>query len=267
LTASQYLNEANNSKNETNQSMIVKSDEEKEADEALMAMEKVPILQEEIQPLLGQISSGLSGMSKIVGGSTEPRNATAGTLATFMSTTQSNEQDIILPLRELHALVSSRLPYLRSMRENQTQQLDRLNKMIKTLEARIKLTNEKRVTIENNSKLLSQKSADVLETARELTPTITEAEREYFKDIQRFGVNCGKFEETFSELRDTCKALCQGVESAQAEIKIKTQMTEDQKETCKALLEGQKSKLTESEKAIKRVETQMKKFVAEKGMK
>ena len=90
LTAAQYLNEANNSDENTTSAMIAKTDEEREADEALKAMEKVPSLQEQINPLLEKISAGLSGMSKIVGGSTKPQDVTPGTLATFLSTTLVN---------------------------------------------------------------------------------------------------------------------------------------------------------------------------------
>lgn len=266
MTAAQYLNEANNSDTNTTRFTVAKTKEQKEADEALRAMTEVPVLQEQIKPLLEKISLGLSGMSKIVGGSTQPRDITPGTVATFLSTKQSNEQNIILHLRELHEVVTSRLPYLDSVREHQKQQLKRLDDMMNTLGRRMKATNDKRETIENNFKILSQRSTDILSTARELAPTVTKAEREYFKDIKRYESNSSKFEERVTELRQRCKAICEGIGNAQIDVQNMRDMNQEQREMCKALLEGQKQKLEESEISIKRDMNQLKAILVARGI-
>lgn len=265
LTAAQYLSEANNADNTTD--IIVKTNEQKEADEALKAVEEIPSLQEEINPLLEKISKGLSGMSKVVGGSTKPHHITPGMLATFLSTKQSNEQDIIVHLRELHVLVTSRLPYLQSIRDHQSLQLSRLDDMIDKLEERMALTNERRKAIETNFKLLGQRSTDVLCTARDLTPTITEAERAYFQDIQRYETDCTKFEEKLNELRINCRALREGVDSIQSDIQMKVELTKEQVDWCYALLEGKEQKMKESEAIIKSNKVQLNKILIDRGIK
>ena len=265
LTAAQYLSEANNPDNTTD--IIVKTDEQKEVDEALKAVEEIPSLQEEINPLLEKISKGLSGMSKVVGGSTKPHHITPGMLATFLSTKQSNEQDIIVHLRELHLLVTSRLPYLQSIRDHQTLQLSRLDNMINKLEERMALFNERRKAIETNFKLLSQRSTDILCAARDLTPTITEAERAYFRDIQRYETDCTKFEEKLNELRVNCRALKEGVDSIQSDMQMRVELTKEQVDSCYALLEGKEQKMKESEAIIKSNKVELNKLLIDRGIK
>jgi len=258
MTAAQYLNEANNA--EPTNTIIVKSDEEKEADEALKALDAIPALHEQIRPFLEQISTGLSGMSKIVGGSTEAKDITPGALATFLSSKQSCEQDIIIPLRDLHALVSSRLSYLRSMQEHQVLQVKRLEDVIQVLNDRTVSMNVKKTTIEKNHKILSQRSADILSTARELTPTVTKEEQQYFQDVKRYEVNCVKWEDILKQLQNRCEKLCQNLEAINRDAQINANLNKKNREMCTAMLEGQElkmknleSKLNDTQQKIKSV--------------
>ncbi len=255
LTAVQYLNEARSNRESTTEvNARVKSDEEKEADEAVVAIEELPPLHEKISPLLEKISDGLSGMSKMVGGSTEPQNVTPGAVAVFVSTKQTCEQDIIVPLRNLHALISPHIPYLQSLHKHQILQLDRLKGMMQKLEERIGATKKKLLVIDANHNGMSQRSADILVTSRELAPSVTRSEQEYFKDVQRCEANCSKWEQNFTELQARCKVLSQGIKTAQVELKIKAELNDDQKETCRVLLEGQRSLLKKSEMTLREAE-------------
>lgn len=269
MTAALYLNEASNqlaadiSAVTTTQSQPAGfPDAIKESDEALKAMESMPPLHKQIQPLYAQISKGLSNMSKIVGGSTEPRKITPGGLATFLSTKQSTEQDVIIPIKELHALVSARVQYLDSMRQHQISQLKQLQSMVDTLQKRVKDINAKKAAVESNSKMLSDRSAAVLATARELTPNITEAELQYFKDIQRYDVNCDKWEKTLEDIRGEYNTI-----RSKAEVKgTKIAMSAQQKDLCETLLEGQGELLRQVGSKVKTMEGAMGTIMVANGL-
>ena len=251
LTAAQYLNEAENVESNVITKKGINIEERKQANEALAAMEDVQPLQQQITPLLETISNGLSGMSKIVGGNTNPKCINAGSLATFLSIKQSNENDIVVPLQQLNALVTSHVQYMKSMYDNQKSQLQGLKNTIESLQQKMNETNEKCTRIESNSKLISERSADILTTVRELSPSITAAEREYFKDIQRFAANSQKLDEKFNDIQTGCKVLSQGITSVKDGMKKRTTiLTQEQKQNCEALLEGQKQMLTEYEVSI-----------------
>ena len=260
MTAAQYLNEDNDI--DDNLTRASKSSEEKESDEALKSLAEVPPLHDNVNPLLKKISTGLSGMSKIVGGSTKPCDITPGILATFLSSKHANEQDIIIPLRELHSLLVSRLPYLKSIRDHQKMQLRRLGEMMNELEERMKQTNEKLTANKTNSKLLSQKSTAILSTAREMAPTLTDAEQAYFKDIQRYDTECCKFEERLKELREQYKVLNDGIDDAIINDDVK----QEHLSLCTTLLDSQRQKINESKVIIDRSKYELQRVLADKGI-
>ena len=240
VTAALYLNEARNQLDmEKANSLLTLSDEARETDEALKAMLSIPPLHEQIKPHFDKISTGLSSMSKIVGGSTDPRKITPGTLATFLSTKQSSEQNIILPLKELNSLVEARQKYLHTMREHQIEQIDQLKELVMTLKGRMEATIEKKAILEANTKLLSEQSAAVLSTVRDLAPSITESEHQYFKDINRYQVNCDKYESGVEVLRGDCDKLRENLRLGTEDIRL----SGDQVNSCQNLLNGQKELL------------------------
>ena len=267
LTAAQYLNEMNNSYNINEATNLdSKSEEEKESFEAVKAMEQVPPLEEQIKPLIEKISVGLSGMSKIVGAPILPKDITPGMLATFLATKQSSEENIIIHLHELNSIISTRLPFLQSMREHQKLQLERLQDVMSNLQKRIKVTKQKSDAILSNSKLLCQRSSEILTTARELTPSITEAEREHFKDVQRCENDCSKFEEQVKEVRTCCKQISDEPSSIPLQTEIEAGLTQEQKDLCMALLEDQMVILNESQSAMKKHSSQFEKILSYRGI-
>ncbi len=260
LTAAQYLNEAENLEPNTLAKKEISTEEEKEANEALAAMEEVTPLRTQIAPLFEQISSGLSGISKVIGGETQPKDINAGALATFLSIKQSNENDIVIPLQQLNALVTSHLQYMQCMYDNQKSQLQGLKNTIASLEQKMNETSKEHKIIESNSKLISERSANILSTVRELTPSITAAEREYFKDIERIAADSEKWEENFKNIHNRSRILTQSLNKAKGELKTKVRLTNEDKEDCEALLEGRKQKIVEYEHSIQRALSAMQKL-------
>jgi len=251
VTAALYLNEAKNQLDmERSDSLLTLSDEARENDEALKAMLSITPLHEQIKPHFDKISTGLSSMSKIIGGSTDPRNITPGTLATFLATKQSSEQNIILPLKELNSLVEARQKYLLTVREHQIEQIEKLKEMVKTLKERMEATNKKKTILEANSNLLSEQSAAVLTTARDLSPGITESERQYFKDIKRYEANCDKYESSVEVLRSEHDKLRQNSHLGVEDIGL----SGDQANLCQNLLDGQNELLLRVQSEVKMME-------------
>ena len=239
MTAAMYLNEARNQIESEVSNTSEIQDGSKESNEILSAMESIPPLHELIKPQIEKISNGLSNMTKIVGGSTDPREITPGILATFLSTKQSSEQDIILPLKEMNSLVVSRVKYLRSMKDNQREQLEELKATVKLLQDRMKATSEKMALVQSNTKVLSNRSASILETARDLSPSITEAEHLFFKDVKRIAANCDKWEGAIEEIKGQCASLRVDASATTSSNNTLTNLTPEQKQMCDTLLEGQ----------------------------
>ena len=209
ITAAQYLHEASkiSSENVSERALAVVSSAQTESDEALKAMESLPPLHELIAPLLQDISSGLAGMGKIVGGATRPQDANPGTVATVLNTKSSCEKDVVLPLKELHSLTTARRELLQDMYESQMTQIEELRKMVQTLQERTAKSNEKKEQVEENATALSQRSAAVLTAARDLVPTITEAEHQYFTQLKRYDATTKKWQGHIDTMKNRADKL------------------------------------------------------------
>ena len=209
ITAAQYLHEASkmSSENASERALAVVSSAQTESDEALKAMESLPPLHELIAPLLQDISSGLAGMGKIVGGATRPQDANPGTVATVLNTKSSCEKDVVLPLKELHSLTTARRELLQDMYESQMTQIEELRKMVETLRERTAKSNEKKEQVEENATALSQRSAAVLTAARDLVPTITEAEHQYFTQLKRYDATTKKWQGHLDTMKNRADKL------------------------------------------------------------
>jgi hypothetical protein len=94
MTAALYLIEAKKQLEEV--STTSHSSTIQDSKLALREVESVRPLYQEIKPFFDQVSSGLSNMTKIVGGSTQPKEITAGALATFLAIKQASEQKYYL---------------------------------------------------------------------------------------------------------------------------------------------------------------------------
>jgi hypothetical protein len=260
MTAALYLIEAKKQLDET--STTSHSSVMKDSKVALGEVERIKPLYQEIKPFFDQISSGLSNMTKIVGGSTQPKEVTAGALATFLAIKQASEQNIILPIKEMNSLLVSRKNYLQSMRDSQIEQVSQLREMMKVLKTRMEANADKKDVLESNAGLLSQRSAAVLSTVRDLSPSITEAERLYFADIKRYKAKCDKYESTLTELRRQYNTLSDDIKQGIENIELNA----DQVTSCFNMLDGQSDILQRIQTIVGESEEKMEKMVALSGL-
>lgn len=262
LTAAMYLNEAKHHLESENSSPLSFSDEAQEANETLKAMESMKPLYEQIKPYFEQVSSGLSNMTKIVGGSTNVRDISPGILATFLSMKQSSEQDIIIPMKELHLLIEARQRYNESMKQQQLEQVQQIKEKLQKLKAVAKATVEKRRMLESNTQLLSERSAAVLSTAREMSPSLTQAEIAYFKEIDRYQTLYQKHESTLDEIKKRCEPLLASSSADFEEIKI----DESNVQIYKDLLADQQTILSSVKETVHPMKSTTKKVMISTGI-
>ena len=80
------------------------------------------------------------------------------------------------------------------MYTSQLSQIEQLQNLVGILRERIHNTAEKKKVAEANATTLSHRCAAVLSAARDLVPTITEAEHEYFMQLKRYEASCTKWQ-------------------------------------------------------------------------
>lgn len=236
-----------------------------DTDEALKTIESIPPLYKLISPLFEQISTGLSGMGKIVGEpATMPRDVTPGQVATFLAMKQQCEQDVVFPLQRLKDVVETRQEFLREMQQHQLLQIKQLKTMLDTLRERKKVTDEKKTVLSSNSEQLSQRSASVLAAARDLKPTLTTAEQEYFKELRRYEACCIKWEDAVKTLQSNSDRLRENI--ATGEVRCSTRLDPNQMEQCQSLLKGQDTVLRRNDLAVQEMEGTVTKLLISSGL-
>ena len=273
ITAAQYIRESGNLITAEAENLPLLKDSSQtnnsnnavDTDEALKTMESIPPLYKLISPLFEQISTGLSGMGKIVGDSTNvPRDVTPGQVATFLSMKQQCEQDIVFPLQKLKDVVATRQEFLGEMQQHQLLQIDQLKTMLKTLQARKQVTDEKKIVLTSNSELLSQRSSHVLTAARGLTPTLTIAEQDYFKEIRRYEACCTKWEDAVGKLHIHSDRIQGNI--ATGELRCSVRLDTNQMKQCQSLLKGQDTVLKRNQLAVKEMEATVAKLMITSGL-
>mmetsp|Transcript_21604 Transcript_21604/g.30259 ORF Transcript_21604/g.30259 Transcript_21604/m.30259 type:complete len:1019 (-) Transcript_21604:60-3116(-) len=261
LTAAQYLREASKNKDidKSRDLEMIKSKEDIENEKFHNAMEAMPPLYEIIEPLIDKVKTGLSKMGKIVGGSTQPKDVTPGLLATFLTTKQNYEKDVVLPLQELNERTMQRYKYLKQMQKHQVEQARQLQDSIRTFKEGIKLTAERSKVANLNADLLAQRSASVLEATRDLVPTITEAEHKYFTQLSRYSTGCGKWENSVNDIKNRCAALKDSIDSSvrSNENICKVDLGEEQIQLCQNLLDGEDQLLEQTLRRVKDMESKL----------
>ena len=150
------------------------------------------------------------------------------------------------------------------MQEHQLLQIEQLKTMLDTLRDRKKVTDEKKIVLTSNSELLSRRSAEVLTAARGLTPTLTIAEQDYFRDIRRYEACCTKWEDVIGKLRNNSNRIRGNV--ASGEMRCSVRLDPKQMEQCQSLLKGQDQVLSRNELAVKEMEDTVAKLMVASGL-
>ena len=262
LTAAQYLHEASKTTNSTilSERTPPLPSSQTGPDEALEAVEAILPMHELMAPLVEEISSGLGSMSKIVGGATRPCDANPGTVATVLETKSMCEREIVLPMKELNQVTTARMKILQEMYTSQLSQIEQLQNLVGILRERIHNTAEKKKVAEANATTLSHRCAAVLSAARDLVPTITEAEHEYFMQLKRYEASCTKWQAGIEKMKEQSDNVCD------SDVTCSIEMKPDQLLLCEQLLQGQGDRLKETSKRFAAMTTSTKKMLKTTGL-
>lgn len=265
VSAAMYLSEANRQSSLSERSKTLYNDEAsddaiREIVMAKQALEPVTSVTDTIAPLYQQITTGLSNMSKIVGGSTQPKNVTPGMVATLLTSKQSSSEEVLLPLKEMNSIILARLPYLETMRKQQLTQIKQLKEIVHRVQERLVSTSEKRQIVEDNSKILASRVNAVLSTVRDLKPSLSKAEKEYFKDIDRQLTNCAKWNSSLQEI----KAKYQDIKNKEFSI-TESSLNEEDKNYCNDLLIGEEHLLDSVSSRLHQMQVLVEETLSAKG--
>lgn len=203
-------------------------------------------------PLIASIAKGITSVGKISGSSTFPGNAGAAEVASFVAIKSSIDTDVILPMKELDHKTKERKSIQKELYENQTEQLQAIKKIAAEIKDRSAALRERKESIEENARLLSQRSAAVLAASMELVPKLSQAEVDYFNQLRRWESQCYRWQSSLSNIQSRVSHVSDSWDSSS---ELKVEMSEQEQNNCQTLLIGQGHLLKKSKEALKKMRT------------
>lgn len=194
----------------------------------------------EVKPLVQKINAGLSNMGRIVGSETNYKEITPDALAVALRVKKRCDEQVVVPLLELKKLIEQRREMIRMTLQNQQSQLKTVLKEVKDLKQGISAIGEKMERAESNAAQLTQRSAAVLQASRDLLPTLTQAEYDYFQDMKRLNLKVAQMEKETKGLVDSTMMRCDDLKE-RSDVRLNVMGEEDKKRANVMLKEGGKT--------------------------
>mmetsp|Transcript_9249 Transcript_9249/g.27559 ORF Transcript_9249/g.27559 Transcript_9249/m.27559 type:complete len:882 (+) Transcript_9249:77-2722(+) len=163
-------------------SVAARSQAEKQA---LALLDKTRPLAEVVQPLMRDVFKGITGLAQVGGSATAQADITPAVLAGVVGIVSKCKKEIQLPLKTMNEHVSARRAESNAVIAKQNRQLKALKEMIANLRETQNIVREKAEIMLQNSKSLADRSASVMQSSKDLLPTITQAEYDYFQELRR----------------------------------------------------------------------------------
>lgn len=148
VKALQYLNAAAHLTEHSTSKAVQKSSKNTALDKLPQSFHRV------INPLISNISRGISSVGKVTGNKTMPEDIGAAELATFLSVKSTLESEVMLPLKELSAKTETRKSQLEELLKNQKKELDRINGLIAQIRGNLSSIENKKKTSEENASVV-----------------------------------------------------------------------------------------------------------------
>lgn len=177
----------------------------------LQVLHDTPALVDIAKPLIDQILNGLGNMGKVVGSSTPVKEVTPDMLAAATRIKEQTDMEVVLPLMELHEHVRARKRDIVVMSNNQMMQLKGILEMTTKLKEGEAAIQEKLEIVGENATFLAERSALVLQTAHDFQPTITQAERNYFQELERLNDRMQQMQEQIKQLKSRSSTLIDSI--------------------------------------------------------
>lgn len=224
-------------------------------DKALEALKIVKPLHEILHPMVTKVCDGISKLGKIVGGATLPKDAGPENIAVFLDTQHSCEVNVLMPMEEMSKVLSARRELLKEMYDHQSVELVRLSELLTALKQKNESNHEHVLKLETNASILAKRSSAVLTATRDLRPQITDAEAEYFKELQRYETSCRKWEGTVDQIQKDASSSCDIMSAGAIEngdVLCLVDLPPAKIEYCQKLLRGEGKMLHQIEKDVKK---------------
>ena len=152
---------------------------------SLAALEETKPLSNIVKPLMQDVMKGIGSMALIVGTATKQEDVSSDVLAGFVGVESKRRKEIFLPLMTMNEHVTARTAELLSEQSRRKNRLDELKETIASLRERQSVIMEKTDILLQNFRYLVDRSSSVLQSSKSLSPTITQAEYDYFQELKR----------------------------------------------------------------------------------
>ncbi|KAL7575745.1 hypothetical protein ACA910_003077 [Epithemia clementina (nom. ined.)] len=166
----------------------------------------------DVAPLqIAKVNKGLASLAKLGGTHTRCDEINPEMLAIVAAIQERCENEVVLPVLELAKMVKKRREALQTLIKNQTDQITKLLEVRKEIELRNVRIHEALVAAEANALHLKDRANAAHEACKDLLPTVTEAELEFFHFVELMDARVKIWEANFRELvnkvRERCEAL------------------------------------------------------------
>lgn len=193
-------------------------------------------LYELVEPLLKDISRGLSGFGKIIGTQTPSKNITPVMMAVALSVKKRCDKEVVLRLIELKKTITARRDMLRMVLEEQKKQVEHVKETIESLRVRTCVAGSTIERARRSATDLAKRSDAVLQASRDLLPSLTKAEIAFFQQLKRLDAKLHLDEKQFVKTSATMKSLRPNLYKGKFKCAIDLG---DQVPHCDQLLDGQ----------------------------
>ena len=219
------------------------------ADQALRAVEASKPLYELVRPLIQQVHQGLANMGRIVGSNTRTDEITPDVLAVAASLKERCDNEILLPLFEMSEIVSARRQEIQAALKNQIAQLECLRESTAKLKERIASIHDKANVAHENAQSISVRSSSVLQSSKDLLPKLTQAEYDYFQELQRLDLKTKAWANEFNALKTKAEGISESID--QANRSQASNLPQNYISNCEKLLDGSSKKIAEHKTKLK----------------
>jgi SMC interacting uncharacterized protein involved in chromosome segregation len=202
----------------------------------LQFLQDTPALVDVAKPLMAKALQGLRAMGKIVGSATPVDKITPDLLAAAAQIKEQTDKEVMLPIIELHEHVRARKKDIVVMFNNQMAQLKSVREMLAELQEGEASIAEKLEIINENALSMAARSASVLQAAHVLQPTITQAEYDYFQELERLHLRAAQWQEQLNHLKASASTLTDSVKNGT--ISHFGEIPEDTQKNLVAMLDG-----------------------------
>ena len=216
------------------------------ATQALRAVEDSKPLYELVNPLIQQTLQGLANMGRIVGSNTPTREITPDVLAVAVSVKERCDNEIVLPLFEMSEIVAARRKEIEANLKNQVAQLESLKDSAAKLKETMASIRSKANVARENAQSISGRSSSVLQSSKDLLPKLTQAEYDYYQELQSLDSKTQAWAKDFDALKTKVSGICESIGQGPSAVNLPQNYVSN----CKKLLDGGSNKLIEHKKKL-----------------